>query len=103
MRIKQHPILDFQVQQKKQLFFYFNGKKVFGYEGDTVAVALYDLGIKQLGESLFKHRPRGFYCAIGNCSSCMMKINGIENVKSCITPLESDMQVEFNPGRDCHD
>jgi len=39
-------------------------------------------------------RPRGFYCAIGNCGSCNMTVNGILNVKTCMTPLEAGMIVE---------
>lgn len=92
MRIEKHPILDFP--KKQEIFFMFEGKKVSGYEGDTVASALHALGIKTLSYSIKKKRPRGFYCAIGNCASCNMVVNGISNVRTCITPLESNMIIE---------
>ncbi|MCK7484968.1 MAG: (2Fe-2S)-binding protein [Bacillus subtilis] len=44
-------------------------------------------------------RPRGFYCAIGNCSSCHMTVNGVANVKTCITPLELNMVVEMQTAK----
>lgn len=97
MRIKEHPILDFK--RGKKISFTFNGQEVIGYEGETVAAALHAAGVKVLGESLFKHRPRGFYCAIGNCSSCLMKVNGEPNVRTCITDLKEGMVVETQNGK----
>lgn len=92
MRIERHPILDFP--KKQEIFFMFEGNKVSGFEGDTVASALHALGIKTLSYSIKRKRPRGFYCAIGNCASCNMIVNGIPNVRTCITPLKPDMIVE---------
>lgn len=97
MRIEKHPILDFN--KEKKLSFTFNGEKLEGYEGETIAAALHAADVKVLGKSLFLHRPRGFYCAIGNCSSCMMMVNGIANVKTCVTDLEEGMIVEVQEGK----
>ncbi|PKK96406.1 MAG: pyridine nucleotide-disulfide oxidoreductase [Tenericutes bacterium HGW-Tenericutes-3] len=92
MRIEKHPILDFP--SKPVIFFMFEGKQVSGVEGDTIASALHALDVKILSYSIKNHRPRGFYCAIGNCASCKMIVNGVPNVKTCITPLESGMIIE---------
>lgn len=97
MRINEHPILKFE--RGKKLKFTFNGREMEGYEGETVAAALHASGVKVLGQSLFKHRPRGFYCAIGNCSSCLMVVNGKSNVKTCVTLLEEGMTVETQKGK----
>jgi len=92
MRIEKHPILTFP--KKEEIIFIFEGEKVKGIEGDTIASALHALGIKTLSYSIKEHRPRGFYCAIGNCASCNMIVNGVPNVRTCITPLEENMVVE---------
>jgi predicted molibdopterin-dependent oxidoreductase YjgC len=92
MRIKSHPILYFE--KKESIKFYYNGTEVQGQEGDTIASALHALGVKKLSESINLHRPRGFYCAIGNCASCNMIVDGIPNVRTCITPLKEGMKVE---------
>ena len=92
MRIQHHPILEFP--KKEKIFFMFEGQQVYGYEGDTIASALHALGVKTLSYSIKDHRPRGFYCAIGNCASCNMIVNGVSNVRSCITMLQSGMIVE---------
>ena len=92
MRIKEHPILKFE--KKKKLSFFFDGKKVLGYEGDTIASALHAIGVKVLSHSIELNRPRGFYCAIGNCSSCYMIVDGKPNVKTCVTLLLENMVVK---------
>jgi predicted molibdopterin-dependent oxidoreductase YjgC len=91
MRIKQHPILDFE--PKRPILFRYNNQEVIGYEGDTIAAALHAAGIKVLSFSMVEKRPRGFYCAIGNCGSCHMTVNGVPNVKTCLTMLEEGMEV----------
>ncbi|SRR6056297_2577569 len=97
MRIKEHPILNFD--RKNKLVFQYNGKEVEAFEGETVAAALHAAGIKTLRRSIRYHRPRGLFCAIGNCSSCLMKVNGIPNVKTCITKVEDGMVVEEQTGK----
>ncbi len=97
MRIEEHPILKFNKERK--IAFIFNGQEMEGYEGETIAAALHANGVKVLGKSLFKHRPRGFYCAIGNCSSCLMTVNGAANVKTCVTDLEEGMIVQTQEGK----
>lgn len=97
MRINKHPILEFK--RGKKIKFIFNGKEMEGYEGESIAAALHASGVKVLGQSLFKHRPRGFYCAIGNCSSCLMVVDGVPNVKTCVTDLKEGMVVETQVGR----
>jgi aerobic-type carbon monoxide dehydrogenase small subunit (CoxS/CutS family) len=62
--------------------------------GDTIASALVNLGIDVFSHSIKLKRPRGFYCAIGNCASCKMIVDGKPNVKTCITKLKANMVVE---------
>ncbi|MCD8561918.1 MAG: (2Fe-2S)-binding protein [Acholeplasmataceae bacterium] len=92
MRIEKHPILNFP--EREPITFIFEGKEVLGFKGDTIASALHALGVKTLSYSIKEHRPRGFYCAIGNCASCNMVVNGKPNVRTCITELEPNMVVE---------
>lgn len=97
MRIKEHPILQFDNKQK--IKFIYDGNEMEGVKGDTIASALHAAGIKVLAYSEKLRRPRGFYCAIGNCSSCQMTVNGVANVKTCITMLEEGMVVETQHGK----
>lgn len=94
MRIENHPVLDFD--RSKVLSFTFEETVLEGYEGETIASALYANGVKVLRHD---HRPRGFYCAIGNCSSCLMEVNGEPNVRVCIEPLVDGMVVKQQIGK----
>ncbi len=97
MRIEEHPILKFERGPK--VTFIFDGDEYEGYEGETIAAALHAADVKVLGESLYKHRPRGLFCAIGNCSSCLMVVNGEPNVRTCTTDVEEGMIVETQRGK----
>ncbi|RZO48242.1 MAG: sarcosine oxidase subunit alpha family protein [Candidatus Pelagibacterales bacterium] len=48
------------INRDKKISFKFNGKKYFGFEGDTLASALLANGIHLVGRSFKYHRPRGF-------------------------------------------
>ena len=58
MRNSSHPIT-----KKKKLSFTFNGKKYFGFKGDTLASALVANNVKTVGRSFKYHRPRGIFSA----------------------------------------
>ena len=96
MRIEEHPVLEFE--RGKEIYFYYNGKKMKAYEGETIAAALHANGITKFSESTKFHRPRGFFCGIGKCSSCLMKVDGVPNVRTCITLVKEGMVVEDNDG-----
>ncbi len=51
------------VNRDNKISFKFNGKKYFGYEGDTLASALLANGVHLVGRSFKYHRPRGFFGA----------------------------------------
>lgn len=97
MRISEHPILSFD--RGKKVTFLFNGKKIDAYENETVASALTAAGINVLSRSIKYNRPRGFFCGIGKCSSCLMTVDGIPNVKTCVIPVKNGMVVESQDGK----
>jgi len=97
MRIQEHPVLDFK--KGKPVEFTCNDETINGFEGETIAAALHAAGIKVLSHSAENHRPRGFYCAIGNCSSCLMEVDGVANVRICTEPLKAGMVVKSQSGK----
>lgn len=94
MRIAEHPVLEFE--EGKQVEFTFEGQKMKGWEGEPIAAALHANGVRELREH--NGRPRGFFCAIGNCSSCLMEVNGVPNVRVCVEPLTSGVVVKLQHG-----
>lgn len=97
MRIQAHPILEFK--KGKEVTFAFEGQVLKGYESEPIAAALLAAGVKVLSTSTHLNRPRGFFCAIGNCSSCLMEVNGKPNVRVCVEPLQDGMTVRMQKGK----
>ena len=97
MYIVEHPILTFE--RKRRVKFLFDGREMWGYEGEPILAALHANGVRVLRRSIKLNRPRGFYCAIGNCSSCFMVVDGEPNVRTCVEKLEEGMVVETQKGK----
>lgn len=95
--ITQHPILEYAHGSK--VSFTFDGKEMEGYEGEPIAMALHANGVKIYRVTPEMERPRGFFCAIGKCSSCFMVVDGVPNVRTCVTPLKGGMKVETQKGK----
>ena len=55
LRVKASNFID----ETKRISFKFNGKKYFGYKGDTLASALLANNVHLVGRSFKYHRPRG--------------------------------------------
>ncbi len=96
LRIDKHPVLDFP--ERKTVKFLFEGKEYKGFEGEPIAAALHAAGIRTLRKSPQKNRARGFFCAIGRCSSCIMEVDGQINTMTCITPLKEGMNIKMQKG-----
>ena len=97
MRIEEHPVLDFDRGEK--VTFTFNGQEVEGYTNETLVAALHAAGIRKLGSSPNLHRPRGLFCAIGNCSSCFMTLDGEPNSRICVIKCKQGMALEEQTGK----
>ncbi len=64
------------------------------FTNETVAAALYANGLREFSKSIKYRRPRGFFCAIGRCSACMMEVDGVPNVRTCVAMVKDGMQVK---------
>ncbi|WP_041083818.1 (2Fe-2S)-binding protein [Thermotoga profunda] len=95
--IRQHPILEYRHGRKVK--FTFDGQEMEGFEGEPIAAALHANGIRILSYTEKYNRPRGFFCAIGKCSSCFVIVDGVPNIRSCITPLKEGMVIKTQRGK----
>jgi predicted molibdopterin-dependent oxidoreductase YjgC len=95
--IHEHPVLEFH--HGRPIRFTFDGKELDGFEGEPIAMALHAAGVRVLRITPIRQQPRGFFCAIGNCSSCFMVVDGVPNVRTCVTPLRQGMVVQTQTGR----
>lgn len=96
-RITEHPILGVQ-SRGRIVQFTFDGKTLEGYEGEPVAAALKANGVMIHRYTAKQHKPRGIFCAIGRCTDCVMVVDGVPNIRTCITPLKEGMMVQTQYG-----
>ena len=67
-------------------------------EGEPIAAALKAAGLMVHRYTKKEHKPRGIFCAIGRCTDCVMVVDGVPNVRTCITPLKAGMKVQTQYG-----
>ena len=104
MRIEKHPILGRAKKGRppqspeRVVEFTLDGKKMTGFEGEPIAAALIAQGTKFFGTYRKTGAPRGLFCAVGKCTDCVMTVDGLPGVRTCITPLKVGMRIETQKG-----
>jgi len=97
MRIKEHPIIEV-FEKGPKVRFTFDGRTMEGFEGEPIAMALRSNGVLIHRYTAKRNEPRGMFCAIGRCTDCIMVVNGMPNIRTCVEPLKADMVVETQKG-----
>ncbi len=93
MRIEEHPILG-TLGKKTVVKIEVDGQLIDAFEGEPIAAALMAAGKSVFRYTRKKGEPRGIFCAIGQCTDCMMTVDGVPNVRTCITPVKDGMKIK---------
>jgi sarcosine oxidase, subunit alpha len=83
-----------RIDREREIFFTFDGKRVFALEGDTIGSALFASGRRTFSRSFKYHRPRGLLCCAGQCPNCLVQVDGAPGVRACTEPVREGMRVE---------
>ena len=94
-RIKNHPILN--PLSEAELNFTFNGIRLKARKNEVITSALYAAGIHIFGHHSRDGGAQGIYCVNGQCSQCMVIVDG-KPVKGCMTPVREGMSVQSVEG-----
>jgi len=97
MRVEHHPILG-NLPKLREAKIQVDGKEIPAVGGEPIAAALAAAGIRVHRYTAQRSEPRGIFCAIGQCTDCVMTVNGTPNVRTCITPVVDGMVVETQHG-----
>ena len=73
--MKANRLKNFYSKRKKVIYFYFDGKRYSGFDGDSLASALIANGIKLVGRSFKYHRPRGIFSLGSEEPNALVTIN----------------------------
>ncbi len=83
--VERGPIIEIEV----------DGKSITAHEGETIAAALLASGRWAFRQTTGRGAPRGIYCGMGLCYDCVAIVNGVPNVRTCVTPVEAGMKIEI--------
>ena len=75
LRVKSSEYID----ETHRVSFKFNGKKYYGFKGDTLASALLANDVHLVGRSFKYHRPRGIMTAGSEEPNAIVQVNNNTN------------------------
>jgi len=87
------------VDETRKLSFTFNGKKLYGYKGDTLASALLSNDIHLVGRSFKYHRPRGIMTSGSEEPNAILQIG---NDDALTEPNVRATEIELYDGLVCN-
>jgi len=96
-RIIEHPILG-KMKERRAVEITVDGMRIRALEGEPIAAALMAAGIRTFRYTQKRGERRGVFCAIGRCTDCAMTVNGMPNVRTCVTAVEPGMIIETQKG-----
>jgi predicted molibdopterin-dependent oxidoreductase YjgC len=97
LRMWSHPVLG-DLPEKAVVHITLDGRELEAYEGDTIASALLANGIRTFRTTPHSGELRGPFCGVGRCPDCMMTVDGVLNVRTCVTPVRDGMRIETQQG-----
>ncbi|MGB6500576.1 MAG: 2Fe-2S iron-sulfur cluster-binding protein [Thermoplasmata archaeon] len=68
------------------------------FAGETLLEALSRDGVPKVVRSVRYHRPRGPFCGTGDCTGCLVRVNGRPNVRACVHPVGDGDRVDRGNG-----
>ena len=71
-----------------------NGEPVAAYAGESIAAALMASGRRAFRTDA-GGLPRGLFCGMGICFDCLVTVDGVPNVRACMTQAREGCNIEL--------
>jgi predicted molibdopterin-dependent oxidoreductase YjgC len=71
-----------------------DGQPVRALAGQTVAAVLLSIGQQTFRHTATTGAPRGLFCGMGVCFDCLVTVDGLANVRACVTLVQDGMAIE---------
>ena len=91
--------IELETQRGQAVTIMVDGVPVKAYQGETIAGALLANG-RRAWRRTETGQPRGLFCGMGICFDCLATVDGVPNVRACITPVADGMVVETEGPRE---
>lgn len=82
------------VDRGRTLTITIDGVETTAYQGETIAAALLAGGVTPFRITDVRGVPRGYYCGMGICFECLVRVDGAFNVRACMTAVRDGMAIE---------
>jgi sarcosine oxidase subunit alpha len=87
------PVSGEWIDRSREIEFVFEGRRLRGYAGDTIASALCAAGERTLGRSFKYHRRRGVLSAANHDANILVQDGARLNVRADVEPLRAGMDL----------
>jgi predicted molibdopterin-dependent oxidoreductase YjgC len=71
-----------------------NGESYLAYEGESVAAVLLVAGNRSFSQEDSGELNNRLFCGMGLCHQCLVAIDGVLNLRACMTEVRPGMNVE---------
>ena len=95
LRLTSHPVLNVSPENRRNVNISVDGESLDVIEGEMLAAVLWANGLIALGHNPNADCLRGMYCGIGHCYECRVTVDGVEDVRSCLTPVRKGMHISL--------
>lgn len=86
------------VERGRPVTIMVDGSALAAFEGESIAAALLAAGRPTARSSPRRAEPRGYFCGMGVCHDCLMVVDGLPNVRTCMTVVRDGQRVETQRG-----
>jgi sarcosine oxidase subunit alpha len=94
MRINQPTPLLPAIRRGRVISLQIDGRTVVAYQGETAAAVLLAEGMRAFRRTRQDGQPRGLFCGMGICYECLVTVDGVPNIRACLTPAAEGMRIE---------
>lgn len=91
--------IETETQRGQAVTITVDGVPLQAYLGETIAGALLANG-QRAWRRTESGKPRGLFCGMGICFDCLVTVDGVSNVRACITPVSDGMVIETKGPRE---
>jgi predicted molibdopterin-dependent oxidoreductase YjgC len=85
-------------QQQPVVEISVDNQRIIAREGEPLAIALLNAGVVPLRHTPVSGQPRAPLCLMGVCFECLVEVDGVQNVQSCMVQVNAGMQIRLPDG-----
>lgn len=86
--------VDADVERAPAFEIQVDGRAVTAHPGESVAAALLAAGVPATRRSVRRREPRAYFCGMGVCWECAVRVDGGRRERACMLEARPGMRIE---------